>query len=704
MIRTIKVDLNAAYPNMPLDPFQIFNGSSMAVVILNVPRIIQKVRIVVKNVAGAIVQKDAERSGSSWCAIVPGTSFSVCGTVELGVKIEGFDERQNKYVMGAANLVVLQDNGTVAPAVPGGGDVRHADFEDLTEDTVTVGELLRRLKGTFAALLLSACCILPADAGVHTAPLKNIPGACPVVTNVEFSAEDVGVGDYSNVSNRAMKAVQSESVYTKSEIDGTSVTNGGAVSVFTEWRDATRVNLGYNASANIDGVSVGRSASSGLYGVSVGKSASSGANGVSVGVSSGSSGSAVAVGHGAAASAQESVAIGPTAKVNQNDVGATVIGTRTDGDKLQSHGSHTFTIGAETLDDVYLQDRKVSDAVEDVVIDKAATKADVQTLNIGYARLYNFNTGATNANFTATNYPPTKAEADARCHWKPEPGMDFSTVPASLQLNEKRDGEWRTVVDTRDWTVWYYKFKEVQLTNEIARLRAENEVLSNKVESAKAWGGRTANGIENQFDDTVVVDRPNMWLMADYEWQKCVSGSNQCFVLRAKNVALSGGANTNGFLEVCDAFGKPYMRINKSSEMFADPVFSEIRFDQDEGAWYVVYSNSAKPTKGGANVVIQGDGSGKFILYGEDEEDCPAVITWPNVPESRAGHWIMKAVPKPVNGVIPDKMFFGAEIRIPGSDYVEYLKEASFGAGIRFGANVYDPVESGDQLIWRKRQ
>ena len=334
----------------------------------------------------------------------------------------------------------------------------------------------------------------------------------------------------------------------------------------------------------------------------------------------------------------------------------------------------------------------------------AASAADVQTLNIGYTRLYNFNTGATNANFTATNYPPTKAEADARCHWQPESGMDFSTVPASLQLNEKRDGEWRTVVDTRDWTVWYYKFKEVQLTNELARLRAENAVLSNKVESAKAWGGRTANGIENPLDDTVVVDRPNMWLMADYEWQKCVSGSNQCFVLRAKNVALSGGANTNGFLEVCDAFGKAYMRINKSAETFADPVFDEIYYDHADGAWYVVFSNSTKPTKGGANVAIRGNGDGKCILFEETDPECPAVITWPNVPESHSGHWIMKAVPKPVNGVVPRAMFFGAEIKVPGSDYVEYLKEASFGAGVRFGNNVYDYVESGDQLILRKRQ
>ena len=333
----------------------------------------------------------------------------------------------------------------------------------------------------------------------------------------------------------------------------------------------------------------------------------------------------------------------------------------------------------------------------------AAAAGQVSQLNLGYTRLYNFSTGATNANFTATNYPPTKAEADARCHFEPEAGMDFSKVPASLQLNEYRNGEWRTVVDSRDWAVWYFKFKERQLTNEIARLKVENAALSNRVEAAKSWADRTANGIDNPMTDTVVVDRPNMWLMADYEWQKVVSGSNQCFVIRAKNVALSGGGNTNGFLEVVDAFGKPYMRIRKSAETFADPVFDEIYQDQTDGAWYVVFSNSTKPTKGGANVALSGNGDGKCILFEETDPECPAVITWPDVPESHSGHWIMKAVPKPVNGVIPSAMFFGAEIKVPGSDYVEYLKEASFGAGVRYGNNVYVPQESGNQLIFVKR-
>lgn len=335
-------------------------------------------------------------------------------------------------------------------------------------------------------------------------------------------------------------------------------------------------------------------------------------------------------------------------------------------------------------------------AAEDV----AAVASDVSRLGVGYARLYGFATGATNANFSATNYPPTAAEAETRCHYRPEEGMDFSKVPASLQLNELRDGAWRTVVDTRDWPVWYYAYKETRLTNEIARLSAENAALSNRLERANAWGGRTANGVENPMADTVVVDRPNMWLMADYEWQRCVSGSNQCFVIRAKNVAISGGANTNGFLEICDAFGKPYMRINKSAETLADPVFEKIEYDRAEGAWYVVFGNTTKPTKGGANRAIRGNGSGKAILYAEDDPECPATITWPSRPDSVAGHWIMKAVPKE-----PDApMFFGAEIKVAGKDYVEYVKDVSFGAGIRVGENVYDAVESGDTLVFRRRK
>ena len=324
-------------------------------------------------------------------------------------------------------------------------------------------------------------------------------------------------------------------------------------------------------------------------------------------------------------------------------------------------------------------------------------------LNEGYARLYGFATGSTNAHFTVTNYPATRAEAEARFRFEPEDGMDFSDVPASLRLNENRDGEWRTVVDVRDWTAWYIRWREIRLTNEIARLTAENAALSARLEASMAWGGRTANGVENPLDDTVVVDRANTWLMADCEWQKFVSGSNSCWVLRSRNAALSAGGNTNGFLEIRDAFGKAHVRINKTADAFADPVPSSIRWDRDEDAWYVAFSDTVKPTRGGANCELEGSGR-KAVLYAEDDPDCPATITWPDVPESGPGNWIMKAVPKTVGGVKPNIMFFGAEIAVPGVEYVEFLSEAAFGGGIRVGNNVYEPRESGGTLTWEKRQ
>lgn len=322
----------------------------------------------------------------------------------------------------------------------------------------------------------------------------------------------------------------------------------------------------------------------------------------------------------------------------------------------------------------------------------------VATLNTGYARLYDFATGSTNANFTATNYPPTKAEADMRTHYAPEPGMDFSTVPASLQLNEFRNGEWRTVMDTRDWPVWYYRHKETALTNRIAALERENKELKQQAEAAKAWGNFTADGQDNPFSDTIVMNRPNVWIMADFEWEKHTSAGRECFVIRSKNLAGSTGANDGGFLEICDAFGKPYMRVNKTAERFADAIASEIRFDQNEGAWYIVWGNETKPTKGGANTDITGAGNGKCIFFDETQNECPAVITWPTE-DSRAGHWVMKAVPKNPYA----RMFFGAEIKVPGSDYVEFLKEASYPAGIRLGESVYIPQDSNGTLIWRKR-
>ena len=328
---------------------------------------------------------------------------------------------------------------------------------------------------------------------------------------------------------------------------------------------------------------------------------------------------------------------------------------------------------------------------------------DVRTLNEGYQRLYAFSAGATNANISVTNYPPTAAEAEGRTHFDPtDPDLDFSTVPASMRLDETRDGVKRTVVDTRDFTVWWWFQKAPKLLAS-AKGYAEEKCAA-LFSRLAAWADRTARGLENPAgESTLVVDVPNIWLMTDQTFEKHVAGSNSCWVIRSKNAAVSTTASAAGFLELTDAFGAPYIRFNKTEATFADPPATGIRYDDEAGEWLITYTTENKP-KGGANLEIQGsaDYPGKAILKEEGDELCPAVITW----TGSSRNWVMHAKPKQIAGADPDKMFFGAVVEVEGQDYIEYLKPVSFSHivmpnGAKIAPDVPASASVGSTVEWK---
>ena len=299
----------------------------------------------------------------------------------------------------------------------------------------------------------------------------------------------------------------------------------------------------------------------------------------------------------------------------------------------------------------------------------AALEAEARPAINGYSRLYSFVSGATNANFVVTNYQLT-AEADAaRIHFDPsDPDLDISTVPASLRIEDASSGTNRVVVDTRDFVVWYWAQK---IGGAIA------EAVSTAVDTCRAWVNFTASGLENPIPDTLVIDVPNIWLMAGKTFEKHVAGSNACWVIRSNGVTMpisDNAQSAGGFLELTDAFGTPYIRFNKTESYFVDPAADGIEYDKATGAWLVTYSTSSKP-KGGANAVIEGSTTypGKAILKAEDDADCPATITW----TGSANNWVMHAVPKPIDGAVPKSMFFGAVVEVQGQDYIEYLRPMS---------------------------
>ena len=321
----------------------------------------------------------------------------------------------------------------------------------------------------------------------------------------------------------------------------------------------------------------------------------------------------------------------------------------------------------------------------------SALADEVDAVSNMAGRVYSFMNGATNANFVVTNYQLT-AETDAgRTHFDPsDPDLDFSTVPASLRLEDASSGTNRVVCDTRNWTVWYFACKIGG---------AINTAFTNAVATCRAWCGFTATGLENPVPDTLVVDVPNIWLMAGKTFEKHIAGTNSMWVIRSKDmvVPISDNSSVTNFLELTDAFGTPYIRFNKTESYFIDPATDGIEYDSATGAWLISYGTQVKP-KGGANAVIQGSTMypGKAILKDEDDPDCPATITW----TGSAGAWVMNAVPKSVGGVVPDKMFFAAVVEVEGQDYIEYLRPMSIPHLLVNGVKIA-PVVNGSTVTWQ---
>ena len=369
------------------------------------------------------------------------------------------------------------------------------------------------------------------------------------------------------------------------------------------------------------------------------------------------------------------------------------------------------TEGERTADEIFeaLDAATQTNALQDAAIsslnDTTSTLGDsISTLSDeaapainGYARLYSFVTGSTNANFVVTNYQLT-AEAEAeRTHYDPsDPDLDFSTVPPSLRLEDSSTGTNRVVVDTRDWTVWYFAQK-------IGGAMAE--AVSTAIDTCRAWCGFTATGLENPVPDTLVVDVQNIWLMAGKTFEKHVAGSNAVWIICSSGVVMpisDNAQSAGGFLELTDAFGTPYIRFNKTESYFIDPVADGVEYDPANGAWLIAYSTVNCP-KGGANAVLEGSTMypGKAILKDEDDPDCPATITW----TGSANNWVMHAVPKQIDGAVPPKMFFAAVVEVQGQDYIEYLRPMSIPHllvdGVKIAPEIPASHPAGTTVSWK---
>lgn len=215
MFKTIKIELNAANPNIPFETCRPNAGSAASFTILNVPRplgkrAIEHLYVQVSNVAGTSQSFEAVRVGSAWGVTVPAAAIGESGTVTNGVSVwsSGTDDNGDPvpcWILGVGDLCVLNRDGSVDPGVirqamhvyssrpsnpfpgdvvktngtweiffggewqslAGSGDVKHSDFSDMSEKEgmtlkevgTMVNTLVRKLKGTVAAVFALVMCL-----------------------------------------------------------------------------------------------------------------------------------------------------------------------------------------------------------------------------------------------------------------------------------------------------------------------------------------------------------------------------------------------------------------------------------------------------------------------------------------------------------------------------------------------------------------
>lgn len=209
MIRTVRIEVNAAYPDMPLERAAVYTGSAASFTIINVPRKhgsreITGVAVSVTSVAEVTQSFAAVRDGCAWNVTVPASAIGASGKVTRGLVVtaSGTDENGaavSCWVLGCGDIEILPldaqpspgetaitlrgfDETPSAPAkwnvrrsdggfeifygdawlpLGGGGDMKHSEFADLNapdnmtqkESNALLQTIVSRLKGSTPMLL-----------------------------------------------------------------------------------------------------------------------------------------------------------------------------------------------------------------------------------------------------------------------------------------------------------------------------------------------------------------------------------------------------------------------------------------------------------------------------------------------------------------------------------------------------------------------
>lgn len=329
--------------------------------------------------------------------------------------------------------------------------------------------------------------------------------------------------------------------------------------------------------------------------------------------------------------------------------------------------------------------------------DAAQRAQDAADEGLAYSRgVYQFMHANTNAWFAGTNYV-LGADASARQHFQFEPGMDLATVPCSMSLMERRDGQKQVVWDQRDWVSWYWTFKAGQMRREIAATNAAIYAAINAPEN-HAWARRyAATGRENPDPKTTFVDTPRVCLSPGMTWETVAEVGGCGYWTIVGNGAMIGGSGTNATLTVRDFEGNELMTITKGEHRLAWLESSDFVGQMtDADGWICFDMRSDVQPVGYYSTTLETDD-----FTPETDAGCPARFRW----EDRGGGvWRIHFTLKP--GIVSPSCFAKFQYEVQGASEVRYKAGLVVEDGIIFNGKKIAPVipanaAVGDTVVWK---
>lgn len=348
----------------------------------------------------------------------------------------------------------------------------------------------------------------------------------------------------------------------------------------------------------------------------------------------------------------------------------------------------------EDLDEAAL--RRGETSASDVGAAPASVADDISDAKMWAMGVYQYMLGQTNAWAAFTNYPPDRATYESKFHYVPEPGVDYSDVPSSMQLYEVRGGETNIVYDSRSWPAWYYRYKERQMLDRL-------EQITNRI-PAKGWAKYHAySGTEVPSPDMTIIDTPYLVLQGGYEWEKTVTTHGTIFTIISNGLSADFNSMenaTNGSLfAIRDLEGNDVFSIRNEQSVLASSVPKSVVMSTDSSGHTVAsvrFVCDYEPVPGAALDIIP-VGNGKMFLFKNDDPDCPAHITV----SGSVPNWTVTAVSKGI-GYPYTRMFIGAVYEQPGNKVVKSGYPFDISGGFMYNGVKILPITNSDHTVtWR---